>query len=294
MGRRDAADRLLRRALARLHRGSDVFVSEYPLAPRARWGWDGAPVLGTLSERLGASDYDAAVAAAVDLLDWGRGIPRRAEGGREPCWENDWWGTIDALYQCAMLRARAPALYLEVGSGFSTLFARRAVRDFGLRTKIVSIDPAPRAEVDACCDEVIRMRLQDARAPVFERLAPGDVVLVDCSHVAMMDSDSTVFLLEILPSLPAGVLVGIDDIFLPWDYPPTWAARMYGEQYLLAAMLLGGGAGIDVTFPGWWLTDGTAAYAERLAPVWPVVQNRFGRHATSFWFEWRGTGAIAS
>jgi hypothetical protein len=282
---RDLADRVLRRALERL-RGGSVFVPEYRLSPRARWGWDGAPILTPVAERLERGSYEPGVAAVTELVDWARQIPRVSARPGQPCWENDWWGTLDALYQCAALRARNPALYIEVGSGYSTLFARRAITDFGLRTRIVSIDPAPRADVDRCCDEVVRAPLQDLPAALFERVRAGDVVLIDGSHVAMMNSDATVFFLSILPSLPAGVLVGIDDVFLPWDYPPSWTGRMYGEQYLLAALLLGGGEGFEVRFPAWWLVE-SSPYADRFEELWPVIENRFGRHATSFWFETR-------
>jgi len=99
-----------------------------------------------------------------------------------------------------------------------------------------------------------------------------------------MNCDSTVFMLEVLPRLPAGVLIGIDDVFLPWDYPPSWADRLYGEQYLVAAHLLGGGAGWRLRFPGWWLVE-CSSLASRFEPAWPIVENRFGRHAGSFWFE---------
>jgi hypothetical protein len=186
--------------------------------------------------------------------------------------------------QCAALKRRDPAQYLEVGSGFSTLFARRAIEDFGLRTRIVSVDPHPRAEVDSCCDEVVRAPLEQADLSVFDRLQDGDVVLMDGSHVALMNSDATVFFLEVLPRLAAGVLVGVDDVFLPWDYPPPWTGRVYGEQYLLAAFLLGGAEGWSIRFPGWWLVE-CSPLAARFEPLWPVVENRFGRHAASFWLE---------
>ncbi len=107
---------------------------------------------------------------------------------------------------------------------------------------------------------------------------------MDGSHVALMNSDATVFLLELLPRLDRGVLVGIDDVFLPWDYPPTWTRRLYGEQYLLAAFLLGGAAGYTVRFPGWWIVE-CSELAAHFRALWPVVENRFGRHATSFWLE---------
>jgi hypothetical protein len=282
---RGEADRLLRRAVARLAGAEPVLVPDFPLRLDARWGWNG-PVMAEVEARLagGAQRYEAAVQDICALLDWARTIPRRPVRDRDPCWENDHWGTVDALMQCAALKRRDPALYLEVGSGFSTLFARRAIEDFGLRTRIVSIDPHPRAEVDACCDEVVRAPLETLGGELFNRVQPGDVVLFDASHVALMGTETTVFHLETVHRLPPGVLVGVDDIFLPWDYPPSWTGRIYGEQYLVAAHLLGGGAGWDVTFPGWWIVEGSPL-AARFEPLWPVVENHFGRHATSFWFE---------
>jgi hypothetical protein len=283
---KDTADVMLRRGLERLRGSSPVLVPEYPLDVRPRWGWDGAPVLEPLAELLESqsASYESLLDDVSEMLDWAQTIPRTSTVPNQPCWENDWWGTIDALVQCAALRRRNPATYLEVGSGFSTLFARRAIEDFELRTRIVSVDPAPRSEVDACCDEVVRQPFERVAEELLHRLEADDLLLFDGSHVALMNSDATTFFLETLPRLPAGVLVGIDDIFLPWDYPPTWAGRMYGEQYLLATFLLGGAAHYTIRFPGWWLVE-YSPVANRLEPLWPVVENRFGRHATSFWLE---------
>ena len=46
---------------------------------------------------------------------------------------------------------------------------------------------------------------------------------------------------RVLPTLPAGVLVHIHDIFLPDDYPAEWEWRGYNEQLAAAALLHGGG-----------------------------------------------------
>ena len=283
---REAAEKLLRRGLERLSGSGPALIPEYPLDLRPRWGWDGRMPLRPIEALLAAQSegYLEALEGALELADWARTIPHTDPSPGEPCWENDYWGTIDALVQCWALRRRDPPLYVEVGSGYSTLFARRAIADFGLRTKIVSIDPAPRADVDGCCDEVIRRPLESSVPEVLKRISGEDILLVDGSHVALMNTDATVFFLELLPALPSGVLVGIDDVFLPWDYPPTWTRRLYGEQYLLAAFLLGGAAGFTVRFPGWWIVE-CSSLADRLEAVWPVVENRFGRHATSFWLE---------
>jgi hypothetical protein len=282
--RRASAD-FLRRALERATGSGPVLIPEYPLRLEPRWGW-GKPVLETLATRFAAQedDFAAAVDAVCELGEWAATIGRTPSAPGEPCWENDYWGTIDALMQCGALRARNPQLYLEVGSGWSTLFARRAIEDFGLRTRIVSIDPAPRTEVDGRCDEVIRTSLEQADLSIFSTLTADDVVFIDGSHTALMNSDATVFFLEVLPTLPRGVLVGVDDIFLPADYHETWVGRIYGEQYLLAAFLLGGAAGWTTRFPGWWLTS-DSVHAPRFESLWPTVENRFGRTASSFWIE---------
>ena len=65
-----------------------------------------------------------------------------------------------------------------------------------------------------------------------------------------MNSDATVFFLEILPRLPGGVLVGIHDVFLPYDYPRDYADRYYSEQYLLAAHLIAGNPALEPVLPG--------------------------------------------
>lgn len=145
---------------------------------------------------------------------------------------------LDLASIYAFVRSRKPSRYLEVGSGSSTRFAARAVRDGRLSTRIVSVDPNPRIEVDQLCSELIRVPLEDADLAPFGALGPGDVVFFDCSHRSFTNSDVTVFFVEVLPTLPPGLLVGVHDIFLPDDYPPTWWERYYSEQYLLSAWLL--------------------------------------------------------
>ncbi len=269
-------------------RRDGVIVPEYPVRPRARWGWDGQPVHPELAALFDRADERsrAVLGRATDLLDWARSIPRSAGDGGV-CWDNDWWGGLDALVHVALLRDRNPQTYLEVGSGYSTRFARRAIIDFGLRTRIVSVDPQPRAEIDALCDEVIRRPFEDVADELLGRIAPSDVVLFDGSHMTYMNSDAVVMLLELFPRMPDGVVVAVDDVYLPYDYHPTWAQRFYGEQYVLAAFLLGGGGGWDVLFPAMHVTQ-SPAHADALEPIWAQVESRYGRVASSMWLERSG------
>jgi len=85
----------------------------------------------------------------------------------DPHWCNGWFPGMDAVSIYGFLAERNPAHYYEVGSGNSTKFARRAIRDHDLRTEIISIDPYPRAEIDAICDRVLRCTLEDVEPQHF-------------------------------------------------------------------------------------------------------------------------------
>jgi hypothetical protein len=222
----------------RLYRDRSVGIFEYKLHPQSRYGW-GSDALASVDRFLRAQVYDD----AIDVL-------MRADLPPDLPWDNEYWGGLDAAALYAFIRSYEPATYVEIGSGFSTRFARAA----GPNMRIVSIDPQPREEIDALCDRVIRQPLEHADLAVFDALGSGDMVVLDGTHTAFMNSDSVVFFLEVMPRLAAGVVVCVDDIFLPWDYPASWVGRWYGEQYLLAQLLVCGAPGWDVVFPAWHVT----------------------------------------
>ncbi len=72
----------------------------------------------------------------------------------------------------------------------------------------------------------------------FRNLEAGDVVFLDGSHVLHPNSDVMWFFMEILPVIPAGVIIHIHDISLPYDYPQWVCDRFFNEQYIFAACLL--------------------------------------------------------
>ena len=145
----------------------------------------------------------------------------------DPRWSNGWFQGLDALALYCFIADGRPRRYIEVGSGNSTKFARRAIVDHSLDTTITSIDPEPRAEIDDLCDRVVRSPLEDVDLSVFSALDEGDIVFIDASHQCLQNNDVTTFFLDVLPQLSAGVLVQLHDIFLPWDYPPQMADRLY-------------------------------------------------------------------
>jgi predicted O-methyltransferase YrrM len=165
-------------------------------------------------------------------------IARVSPGGAEPYWLSAWLPGMDAAALYALIRHWKPGRYVEVGSGISTSFVHQARVDGGLTTEIISIDPHPRAGIDALCDQVIRRPLELADLEVFRSLSAGDVVFIDNSHSVYMNSDVVAALLDVLPALPHGVFVGIHDILWPIDYPPMWSEYWFSEQYVVGAYLL--------------------------------------------------------
>jgi len=204
----------------------------------------------------------------------------------EPSWRNGWLPGLDGAAIYAFMRIRAPRLYLEIGSGYSTLFAARARRDGALESKIISVDPHPRADIDRVCDRPIRAALETVDLALFDELHAGDIVLIDSSHRVFMNSDVVTFFLDVLPVLPAGVLVAIHDVTLPRDYAADIADRYYSEQYLLAAYLLGG-ADVSIVLPAAHLSSSGAA-SRALDRLWsePGLSD-VERHGAFFWLETR-------
>lgn len=158
-----------------------------------------------------------------------------------PRWNQGWFPRLDAAAAYAITRKTGPARIIEIGSGHSTRFFARAVADGGLPTRITAIDPAPRADIaglDAV--DILAGTVQSAGEEPFAALGPGDILSIDSSHILMPGSDVDMLLNRILPTLPAGVLVHIHDIFLPEDYPVEWAWRGYNEQLGVAQLVLNG------------------------------------------------------
>ncbi len=137
--------------------------------------------------------------------------------------------------------ALAPGRIVEVGSGYSTRIMRQALKDTNAACEITAIDPAPRAEIAAVADRVIRANVVGVDEAPFRALGAGDILFIDGSHYAFNGTDTPFLLLEVLPSLRPGVVVHVHDIFLPYEYDALFTARSYNEQYVLAGLLLGGG-----------------------------------------------------
>lgn len=266
------------------------FQFEYPYVPAARYGWGRTLHRGLCSlinERR--SDYGAFLEQCLEFKERLAAIELRSEEqSLQPYWLNSWFTGLDAVALYGVIAHSKPRRIIEIGSGNSTKFARRAIADQQLATELISIDPAPRAEVDALCDRLIRQGAENVAVSIYSELQAGDILFVDSSHRSFMNSDATVILLEVLPELNSGVLVQFHDIFLPLDYPPSWGNRLYNEQYVLAAYLLGGGGGFDIFFPSAFVEQDEELVA-KLNPLWEAAAHMqlVPRNGASFWLRKR-------
>ncbi|MBM3157780.1 MAG: class I SAM-dependent methyltransferase [Chloroflexi bacterium] len=259
------------------------FCEKYPVKPSPRYG-HGKPPHQTLFEIINRYrlSYKRTLESFLKFREYFQDIvidtPIEC---LEPCWFNYWLSAFDSVSLYSMLSLHNPKRYTEIGSGWSTKFARRAIFDQGLQTKIASIDPYPRSEIDILCDTVIRKPLEEIDLSLFDELESGDILFVDGSHHCCMNSDVTVVFLDILPRLKPGVLVQFHDIYLPYDYPEEFGSY-YSEQYLLAACILSDSNKFDIVLPNAFITH-DAELSGVLAPLWTEIQAQEFHKGLSFW-----------
>jgi hypothetical protein len=207
----------------------------------------------------------------------------KPEGSSDPYWNNEYLPGLDIIALYSFLDEFKPETYIEIGSGNSTMVARKSINENSLSSKIISIDPHPRAQIDRISDEVIRKKIEDTNdfSAIFN-LKENDILFIDNSHRCLPNSDVTVCFLELLPYLKKGVLIHIHDIYLPYDYSQFMCDRFYSEQYLLAVLLLNTDK-YEVILPNYFIYEDDQLN-KILNPVWnaPGLKN-VERHGGSFW-----------
>ena len=266
-----------------------LIVTDYAYRPRRRPIETTAGGRGLIDRlKAGESNYVRTVRGIARHAAALSQIPVEQTAPDLPFWQNDWFPPFDGVSLYGLIAETAPARYIEVGSGNSTLFARQAIRDAGTATRIISIDPHPRADVDAICDEVIRRPLEDVPSDFWETIGAGDILFMDSSHRSFQNSDVTVFFVEIAPALRAGAIWGLHDILLPFDYPEEWQDRFYNEQYVLLAYLLGGAQQDEIILPVAWATSQPQIHGI-VDPLWRNTDlfRRTGKHGSCFWMRRR-------
>jgi hypothetical protein len=267
--------------------GCQPILLDYPVKAIPRYGY-GKPPHPKLYEIINdnRNAYKEKLESFLKLKEYLLRIPTESSGStQQPSWINEWLPGLDSLALYSLLCLNNPKRFMEIGSGNSTKFARKAIRDHSLQTKITSIDPHPRAEIDLICDTVIRQPLEDVDIGLFDELETGDFLYVDCSHRCFTNSDVTVIFLDILPRLRNGVFVEFHDISLPYDYSNRFAERYYSEQYLLAVYILAENNKFNIILPNSFISE-DIPLSKILNPFWdePKMLNT-SRFGCSFWIQ---------
>jgi hypothetical protein len=176
----------------------------------------------------------AAFIGMIDLLD-----AHAAELEKlGPLLDQAWFPALDAALAYVLVRERKPRRIVEVGSGHSTRVLAKASAG---AVEILAIDPFPRADIAGLPGvTVVASTLQAAPSVPFDGMLAGDMLFIDSSHILMPGSDVDFLFNRVLPRLPAGALVHIHDIYLPFDYPAMWGWRNYNEQQGVLPLLTTG------------------------------------------------------
>jgi hypothetical protein len=148
---------------------------DYPIVPKARYGY-GKPVDAALRSRIERNRefYRRSLREFLAFADDFVRIPKIPADLVAPCSHNGFLSGLDAVALYSFMALRKPRNYFEIGSGYSTQFARRAIQDHRLQTAITlrgrrSIPSA----IDACELRWNKLPLELFDELTFWRMASG-------------------------------------------------------------------------------------------------------------------------
>ena len=263
---------------------------DYQVTPKPRQG-HGLPPHSILYNNINAN-REVYASTLRDILHISSAIQQIKDAKDEqdenqPAWNNDFLPGLDIVALYGIISKHKPAKYIEIGSGNSTKVARKAIIDSKLDTKITSIDPYPRANIDHLADKVIRQPFENLTDIQFiiDELNENDILFIDNSHRSFSNSDATICFLEILPYLKKGVIVHIHDIYLPYDYPQFMCDRFYNEQYVLAPFIIANPEKYKTILPNYFISEDKELSAI-IAPMWNHENTKnVEKHGGSFWVQ---------
>jgi hypothetical protein len=193
---------------------------------------------------------------------------------------NAFFSGFDAAIYYSLIRHLKPQRIIEIGGGYSTQIAYRALSANGTG-KLTCIEPYPEQRLlGAGLEfELIQKRVEEIDVDFFAKLEANDILFIDSSHTVKFGSDVCFEFLEILPHLAKGVWVHVHDIFFPHDYLAEWLIERrlaLNEQYLLEAFLSFNNS-FTPQLANYWLA---LEYPLEAAQLWSNVER-----PSSFWMK---------
>jgi predicted O-methyltransferase YrrM len=194
--------------------------------------------------------------------------------------ENGFFSSFDAAVYYALIRYLKPQRIIEIGGGYSTQLAHKALAMNG-RGRLTCIEPYPeRLNGAGAAVELVQKRVEEIDVGLFTSLAANDILFIDSSHTVKFGSDVCYEFLEILPRLGPGVWVHVHDIFFPHDYPAEWLIERrlaLNEQYLLEAFL-SFNQQYRITLANYWLS---LDHSDNVTRLWSSA----GSKPSSLWMK---------
>lgn len=237
------------------------------------------------------ADAQLALLSQFRFQDELRAIPLEKSSPDRFGYRNNMYSFGDAEILYSMIRLKRPKRIIEVGSGNSTLMARLALeanaREMpGYGCTHICIEPYEMPWLERLGVTVLRQRVEQVDLEFFDTLAADDILFIDSSHVIRPFGDVLREFQEIVPRLAPGVLVHVDDVFTPRDYPDHWLRRerrLWNEQYLLESFLAFN-SDFEVLCAGNWLKHN---HPEAFLHACPMMKHDPAQEPGNFWFRRR-------
>ncbi len=148
---------------------------------------------------------------------------------------------MDARLLYYYILNKKPKKIIEIGSGNSTLLMYNTIEEHNIDCQIICIEPYPNKWLYKLNDNnkivLIEKNLQEVELDLFNQLNENDILFIDSSHVAKLNSDVVHYFTKIFPILKKGIHIHIHDIFFPYEYPWIKQGRFWNEQYFLYVFL---------------------------------------------------------
>lgn len=149
---------------------------------------------------------------------------------------NDFFGPVDAEVYYTFISLFAPRRIIEVGSGYSTEVAQKAISNSRAYTDLVCIDPEPRKPLSGIVKHIPHP-VQGVGTRVFEGLEDGDFLFIDSTHIDEPGSDVDYLYRSVIPYVKPGVVIHVHDIFLGTGYPKFAHWTKFNEQPLVEGLI---------------------------------------------------------
>lgn len=275
-------------------RTSDYYQPLRPVAELRRHAarWFRPSAMPGIAYDLSALEATLAGLAAAHLDEYRR-LPSYEENRR--AMYGPGFTRVDALVLYLMLRHHKPARYLEVGSGLSTYYAWLAAasnRAEGRPMEMTVVDPFVGRGVRGLAGiEVVAREAQDLPLEEYTRLASGDVLFIDSTHVVRIDGEVPYLVLEVLPALRPGVLVHVHDVHLPYNVPADPAAYVFDRRWpmlfteaMLVQAYLAHNSRVEILMSTPLLRHYREDALRRIVPDYqPLDREDFDTHHGSLW-----------